>query len=163
MAFSIEFLYNNEPMNKITKSPQDLGLVLTGTLRDESSIVDPVVIVECANPIVANYAYIPEFNRYYYIRNIDAYRSYNDGENMHNLWRITMHTDVLKTFSEGILGSPCIVGKSSNRFNLYLNDNRYKLKQNDLISVQRFPEGFDLGDMTYVLVLLGSRTQTPPI
>lgn len=164
MAFTIEFLYNNEPMNKITKSPQSLGLSLTGTLRDDSSIVDPVIMVECANPIVANYAYIDEFSRYYYIRNIEAYRSYQDENNvMHNLWIITMHTDVLKTFSEGILGSPCIVGKSSNRFNLYLNDNSYKVKQNDLISVQRFPDGFNLGDMTYVLTLLGNRTQTPPI
>lgn len=153
MSFIINFMYNNEPMNKITKTPTGVFDV-EGVLRDESSIVDPIILVECDNPITANYAYIAEFNRYYYITDIVSVRN--------GLWRITMHTDVLKTFSEGILGSPCVVGKSSNRFNMYLNDSSYKLKQNDLISVQAFPSGFDAYDACFVLTLLGNRTQTPP-
>ena len=153
MAFVIDFMYNNEPMNKIKKTPSSV-FQLTGVLKNESSIVDPVIIVEHSNPITANYSYIAEFNRYYYIKDVESYRN--------GLWRITMHTDVLKTFSEGILGSPCVVGKSSNRFNRYLNDSQYKLKQNDLISVQQFPSGFDSYDPCFVLTLLGNRTQTAP-
>lgn len=163
MAFAIDFLYNNEPMNKISKTPQDLGLTLTGTLREDSSIMDPVILVECADPIVANYAYIAAFQRYYFIRDISAFRSYKDeNDNMHNLWRITMHTDVLKTFSEGILGSPCVVAKSTNRFNLYLNDSNYKCFAYEYVSTQRFPGGFDTEHPSFVLTLLGNKTQTPP-
>lgn len=164
MAFPIVFIYNNEPTNKITKNVSDEKFTVTGTLRDESSIVDPEVIIDYDDPTPANYAYIEAFHRYYFVKEITAYRSFKDENNVqHNLWRVQMHTDVLKTFSQGILGSPCVVAKSSNKFNLYLNDNGYKLKQCDLVSVQRFPDGFDLSKSTFVLTLLGKRTQTPPI
>mgnify|MGYP007133709515 CR=1 FL=1 len=148
MSFTIQFMYNNEPMNKITKSPSTV-FSLTGTLRDESSIVDPVILVEYADPIDANYAYIEEFRRYYYITDITSVRT--------GLWRITMHTDVLKTFSEGILNSPCIVAKSSSRFNLYLNDSDYKCQQNDIVMTKNFPQVFNIAASYYVLSCLGDR------
>ena len=148
MSFAIEFMYNNEPMNKISKTPTSL-FTLTGNLKEESSIVDPVIVVEATKPINANYAYIQEFNRYYYIRNIECVAS--------NLWRITMHTDVLKTFSEGILNSPCLVAKSSSKFNLYLNDADYKCEQCDLVFSKTFPNGFTIGESRYVAVILGEK------
>lgn len=155
MSFSIKFMFNNEPMNKISKTPQEL-FELTGTLRDEASIVDPVILVEHNKPINANYAYIAEFNRYYYIRNIESVRT--------GLWRITMHTDVLKTFSEGILNSPCIVAKSSSKFNLYLNDADYKCQQNDIVMTKVFPNGFTPGNAgsRFSVCILGERTLVPP-
>lgn len=148
MSFNIVFMYNNEPMNKIGKTPIE-KFTLTGTLRDESSIVDPVILIEKDSPIEANYAYIAEFNRYYYIKDITAVRT--------GLWRITMHTDVLKTFSEGILNSPCIVAKSSTRFNLYLNDSDYKCLQDDIVMTKTFPNGFDISGSYYVITCLGDR------
>lgn len=148
MSFNIVFMYNNEPMNKINKTPVE-KFTLTGELRDESSIVDPVILIEHAKPIEANYAYIPEFNRYYYIKDITSVRT--------GLWRITMHTDVLKTFSEGILNSPCIVAKSSSRFNLYLNDSDYKCQQNDIVMTKTFPQGFNIAGSYYVITCLGDR------
>ena len=153
MAFDIELMYNNEPMNKIKKTPSTIQTV-SGVLRDESSVVDPVILIETSNPIAANYAYISEFSRYYYIRNWEAVRN--------GLWRCTMHTDVLKTFSEGILGSPCVVAKSTNRFNLFLNDGQYKCYQDEYVSVQKFPHGFNDEQDTYILIILGEKTQTPP-
>ena len=117
--------------------------------RDESSIVDPVILVEKEDPLDANYAYIEAFRRYYYIKDITSVRT--------GLWRVTMHTDVLKTFSEGILNSPCIVAKSSSRFNLYLNDSDYKCEQCDLVFTKTFPSGFTISDSRYVAVILGEK------
>ena len=148
MSFSIQFMYNNEPMNKISKSPEAL-FTLEGTLKDESSVVDPVILIEHENPVNANYAYISVFNRYYYIKDIECVRS--------GLWRVHMHTDVLKTFSDGILDSPCIVAKSSSRFNLYLNDADYKCLQSDIIAIKDFPSGFDLTDSMFVAAILGDK------
>ena len=148
MSFVIDFMYNNEPMNKISKTPQSV-FQLTGTLRDESSVVDPIIMVEHSNPITANYAYIQEFSRYYYIKDIEAVRT--------GIWRITMHTDVLKTFSQGILNSPCIVAKSSSKFNLYLNDPDYKCQQNDVVMTQDFPTGFNLAESTYCALMFGDK------
>lgn len=157
MSFPVKFIYNNEPMNKISKSVNNEIMTLEGTLRDESSIVDPVILVECSNPITANYAYIAAFNRYYFIRDISAFRSYKDeNEVMHNLWRITMHTDVLKTFAEGILGSPCIVAKTGgNDFNLYLPDPNYKRQQNDRYGFVEFPNGFNYDNCRFYLTFFG--------
>lgn len=157
MSFPVKFIYNNEPMNKISKSVNNEIMTLEGTLREESSIVDPVILVECSNPITANYAYIEAFHRYYFIRDISAFRSYKDeNENMHNLWRITMHTDVLKTFAEGILGSPCIVAKTGgNDFNLYLPDPNYKRQQNDRYGFVEFPNGFNYDNCRFYLTFFG--------
>lgn len=148
MSFNIVFMYNNEPMNKISKTPVE-KFTLSGVLKEESSIVDPVILIEKDNPIEANYAYIAEFNRYYYIKDITSVRN--------GLWRITMHTDVLKTFSEGILNSPCIVAKSSSRFNLYLNDSDYKCLQDDIIMTKTFTSGFNLANSTFVAAILGDK------
>lgn len=148
MSFVIQFMYNNEPMNKIGKTPE-AKFSLTGTLRDESSIVDPVILVEKDSPLGANYAYIEEFRRYYYIKDITAVRT--------GLWRVTMHTDVLKTFSEGILNSPCIVAKSSSRYNMYLNDSDYKCLQDDIVMTKAFPTGFNLANSMYVAAILGDK------
>lgn len=148
MSFNVVFMYNNEPMNKISKSPET-KYTLSGTLRDESSIVDPVILVEKDNPLDANYAYIEAFRRYYYIKDITSVRT--------GLWRVTMHTDVLKTFSEGILNSPCIVAKSSSRFNLYLNDSDYKCEQCDIVLTKTFPTGFNLANSMFVAAILGDK------
>ena len=148
MSFSIVFMYNNEPMNKISKTPET-KFTLEGVLKEESSIVDPVIMIQHDNPIDANYAYIAEFNRYYYIRDITSVKN--------GMWRITMHTDVLKTFSEGILNSPCIVAKSSSRFNLYLNDSDYKCLQDDIIMTKSFTSGFNLANSTFVAAILGDK------
>ena len=72
MSFPVQFMYNNEPMNMINKTPTAVFSV-TGTLRDESSIVDPEIIIEHENPVGSglqqgtNYAYIGIWNRFYYI------------------------------------------------------------------------------------------------
>lgn len=156
MSFPIVFMYNNEPMNKINKTP-DTVYTLNGTLRDECSIVDPEFIVEHDDPIDANYAWIGPLKRFYYIKDITAFRSYEDQNHvMHRLWRVNMHTDVLKTFAEGILGSPCIIAKTAgNDFNLYLPDPNYKRQQNDRYGMVQFPNGFDYDNCRYYLTFFG--------
>lgn len=151
MSFNIVLMDNHDPYNKISKNPTTIRTV-SGTLRDEASIVDPVILIEFEGTLTdCNYAYIEEFSRYYYIRNIDAVRT--------NLWRVSMHCDVLKTFSEGILGSPCIVAKNSKKFNMYLNDADYKCQQNEWVLTQNFPSGFDYANAVYLLMLIGPKEQ----
>lgn len=146
MSFDIVFMNNRDPINKITKNPSEV-FTLSGTLKDQCDITDPTILVEAAKPLNVNYAYIGEFSRYYYIRKITQYRT--------NLWEIEMHCDVLKTFSEGILGSPCIAAKSSSKFNFYINDDDYKCQQNDIIQSFEFPNGFDLTNLRFYLMLTG--------
>ena len=69
---TIKLYINRSDKNVLDKNITQVGSDITGTLRDDCSVVDPVIKVEglAANITGVNYAYIQEFNRYYYINNI---------------------------------------------------------------------------------------------
>lgn len=153
MSFNVDLMTNTEPYNKIGKDPA-LVTTASGTLKDECSLVDPVIIIEYAGAFPnANYAciqYDPEdasTKKYYFIKNVESYRT--------GLWRVSMHIDVLKTYASGILSSPAIVARSSNNFNMLLNDDHYYCQENPYIFTKQFPSGFDTSSASYVLALIG--------
>lgn len=147
MSFAIDLYSNTEPYNKILKSPTRI-LETSGELKEECSLIDPEVIIEYAGTLTGvNYAHIPEFGRYYFIKNIESYRT--------NLWRVTLHCDVLFSFSAGILSSPAIAARSSNNFNMMLNDDHYYTQENPMIFTKAFPSGFNTAQASYVLALIG--------
>lgn len=147
MSFDITLMSNSEPYNKIQKSPSAI-ITLSGTLKDNCSLIDPVVLIDREAAITdANYAYIPDFGRYYFIKNIESYKT--------GLWLVSMHCDVLMTYAAGILSSPAIVSRSSSNFNMFLNDDHYYTQENPMIFTKAFPSGFDTSQASYVLALIG--------
>ena len=143
-------LYNiSDPPNKIQKSIGSPVLTLTGTLKENCSVMDPVIKIENNGVVGCNYAFIQEFNRWYHIT--DAVSIRND------IWEIHMHEDVLYTYASGILSSPCVIAKSTNKFNLYLNDPNYKCYQDPLILSYEFPSGFTTSLASYVLTIFGEK------
>ena len=145
MSFNIVFYRNNSPLNKINKSLTPVTTIV-GNLKEGTSIVDPHIIIE--GPLInANYAYIAEFGRYYYLT--DAPTQYN------NFWEYQFHSDGLYTAREAILNAPVIVSKSSSNWNLYLNDDRYKCYQNPIEVLKQFPSGFNHDEYSFVLALQG--------
>ena len=145
MPFDIVLMNNTEELNKISKSPTTV-MTLTGTLRDETDIVNPVINIEYDGTLTnVNYMWIAEFNRYYFITKIESVRT--------GLWRIYAHCDVLKTYSEGILGTPCVVARNETRYNLYLNDSYFKVYANPRLEIINFPQSFS--GYSYVLVMKG--------
>ncbi len=151
MAFDIVLMNNQQELNKITKTPTAV-MTLSGTLREQTDIVDPQINVEYAGTLVnVNYMYISEFNRYYFITKIESVRT--------GLWRIYGHCDVLKTYSEGILGTPCVVARSESRYNLYLNDSAFKAYSNPRLQIANFPQKFT-GD-SYILIMKGAQSVAP--
>lgn len=147
MSFAVDLKLNTEPYNKITKNPATV-LTATGELKEDCSLMDPVILI--ANdtaPTGVNYAYISEFGRYYFIKNIEAYRT--------GLWSVEMHCDVLKTYSAAILSSPAVVSRSSSNFNMLMNDDHYYTQENPHIFTKAFPSGFDTSADSYILALIG--------
>ena len=150
-GFDIVLMNNQEELNKISKSPVTV-MTLNGTLREETDLVDPIINVEYSGTLTnVNYMYIQEFSRYYFITKIESVRT--------NLWRIYAHCDVLKTYSEAILGTPCVVARSENRYNLYLNDSAFKAYSNPRLQIAKFPQKFTGED--YVLIMKGAQAVTP--
>lgn len=144
-GFDIVLMNNQEELNKISKTPVSV-LTLTGTLREETDIVNPQINIEYSGTLTnVNYMYIAEFNRYYFITKIESVRT--------GLWRIYAHCDVLKTYSQAILGTKCVVARNENRYNLYLNDSYFKVQSNPRLQVINFPQTFS--GFSYVLVMKG--------
>lgn len=148
---TIEFYNNISPINKINKSIGSKLAELQGTLKDNTDIMNPTILIESAAVPAYNYAYIPEFGRYYNVAPPTSIRT--------NLWELSMHVDALYTFKTGLLNANCILKRSSDRFNLYLNDPEMKCVQNEWVTCQPFPSGFNTDNATFVLALIGDRVQ----
>lgn len=151
MSFDIGLYNNTQELNRIRKSPT-LVRTLTGTLRDETNIVDPVITIEFSGTLTdVNYMRIAQLNRWYFITGIESVRN--------GLWRIYAHCDVLYTYAEGILATEAVVARNEKRWNLFLNDAMFKVYSNPRLQIANFPNKFS-GE-SYVLVMNGCNYTTP--
>ena len=117
------YLYKNraEP-NRVDKTPYlELQAIISGELRNETSVLTPVIMIEnvdnifivddnkryvtsdnlrikyssnIVNLLECNYCWIPSFNRYYTITDIVSYRN--------RLWSLSMGVDVLMSYKNEI-------------------------------------------------------------
>ena len=144
---TVKFYINKSEYNTIRKEIEEV-LSFTGTLRSDSSLIDPIILIEVNSNFVPtiNYCYIPDFERYYFVNNIISVRN--------NLWEFHMHVDVLMTYADAILENHAIIQRNANEYDLQLNDGMFVTKQNPRKSVHQFPNGFTHYD--YVLALAGN-------
>lgn len=130
---NITLCVNNSEKNKLGKSLSNLT-VFSGSLKEETSVTSPVVLMELENPTAFNYAYIPEFGRYYFINDMVSVRT--------GLWRLSMKVDVLESFKTNIQGIPVILSDSTETGKeMYLPDNVWKSKVKELTDIVNFPSG----------------------
>lgn len=145
---TIKIYKNLSDNNILDKNITQLGNDLTGTLREDCSVIDPVITIEDYtnfNIKQANYAYITEFGRYYYINNIICR---NNG-----MFELHMHVDVLKTYAGGIRSNSAVIARQENLYNLYLADGVFKTYANPHYEIRKFPSGFN--GFHYVLAVSG--------
>lgn len=147
MSFNIIMQRNNSEKIVFDKNLTTLE-TLTGELKQETSIVDPVIIIEgdLEDYVNCNYMTIPVFGRSYFINNIKSIRS--------NIIEISGHVDVLSSFKSEIRSNRAIIRKQENLWNLYLNDGTFKVYQNPMVLTKAFPSGFDTQE--FVLAVAGS-------
>ena len=108
--------YTGHPdtVNKVLQNP----VKLTGAFQNIANMVYPVFTVRTSTPITANYAYIPEFGRYYFIDDIRVITG--------DKTEIRLSVDVLKTYETEVLTAVGTLNESdtpnpfaSNRNNVY--------------------------------------------
>ena len=145
MSFQVT-LYQNLSDNRVLTKNIVNSLEVSGTLRNECSVVTPVIQIQTTqNLSTYNYCYIPEFHRYYYINEI---RSIVNG-----VFEISLKCDVLMTYKQGILASRGVVSRQQNNVNLYLDDPKLPIYSNTFTVTKNFPSG--LTGESYVLVVAG--------
>ncbi|MBO5853322.1 MAG: hypothetical protein J6Q61_01135 [Bacteroidales bacterium] len=117
----------------------------TGTVRGDIDILNPTILIE-GDTAIKNYAYIPDFNRYYFVSPPRVIRN--------GISEITLKVDVLQTYYVGIMNSPIVAERSSNMYNAYIADPNRKFFQytvNQYIDI-----GDDIGKPdTPILVTVG--------
>lgn len=147
MSFNITLQRNNSERNRLTKEISDL-MTVSGNLKAETSIIDPIIMIECDLSAVTgcNYMTIPNFGRSYFVNNIRSIRT--------GLVEFSCHVDVLSSFASEIRSNTAIVRKQENRWNLYLNDGSFKVYQNPNVLTKAFPSGFTTQE--FVLAVAGS-------
>ena len=147
MSFSITLQVNNSERNSVTKKVSDI-MTVSGELKTETSIIDPVIMIECDLSAVTgcNYMTIPTFGRSYFVNNISSIRT--------GLVEFSCHVDVLSSFAEQIKKNTAIVRRQENNWNLYLNDGSFKVYQNPIVLTKAFPSGFTTQE--FVLAVAGS-------
>ena len=144
MAFQILIQRNNSENNRVTK---DVTLLSTieGTLRQETSIIDPVFLVagDLDDYVGVNYCTVDSFGRSYFVSNIRSVRS--------GLVELTCHVDVLSSFASQIRANTAIIRRQENQWNLYLNDGTFRVYQNPTVLTKAFPSGFTTQEFVFAV------------
>lgn len=141
-GFNIFLYKSTAEMKRVDKSDY-LALVsmLTGTLRNETSIINPTIRIELDTAPNFNYVYIPVFKRYYFVVNSVSI--------VNKIWDISLSVDVLMSYKEGI-------------YNLtaFIDRNEYEYVE-DIIDKKRvIQQGYDVETITLENEFFPSKNET---
>lgn len=141
-------LYNNTSDNNVLSKNLTQITSVSGSLRNESSLLYPDIRIEAGAGSFANvnYMYISDFGRYYYITDIISERN--------NIVRVKGKVDPLMTYASQIRGCTGIVRRQQNNYNLYIDDGSLMTYANDKVFTKGFSGGFS--SESYVLLVSGS-------
>lgn len=139
-------LYNNKSeKNKIGKNIT-LVATLTGSIKEQSSLIRPQIVIEYSDPTAFNYVYISEFGRYYYISDVNILNT--------NILMISLVVDVLESFKTSILSQHVIIDKNQNVFSNYLPDSNLLTLVKTKTDIVNFPSGL-LDSGQFILITAG--------
>ena len=138
-------LYNtNSETNRINKVLTD-ETEFDVRLKDKSSVVNPVLLLKSETYINFNYAYIPKFQRYYFVDDISVYPN--------KMYILTLRCDVLTSFKDDILKSYARIVEQTNSNAYY--DSNLKSEVRKEVDTYMSNVSFDLTADSFVLVTIG--------
>lgn len=133
MSIAVDF-YEFSKRENSTKRPAGSGTTANCNLKDGCGLITPVIEISySANPTRFNYAYIPDFDRYYFVSNWTYYRG---------LWAASLEVDVLASWKQTIGASSQYVLRSSKSFDGNVVDNLYPAKADFTYNVREFANPF---------------------
>lgn len=113
-------LYNNASAPNVVHKRKTLLRTLNGTIKEDVNRESVVVTIPYASDYASiNYAYIPDFKRYYFV-SVDTLKGLR--------LKLTMKSDALSSFWNNYAGSQCIAKRSSSAPNKDIADNLVHFK-----------------------------------
>ena len=135
---------------RLSKSLSAIKSNINCVIKDINDIFTPRIILENYELSLdkCNYAYISEFNRYYFINDI---RPLTGGR-----VELILYVDVLMSFKSELYSIPLIIDKQEkeNNANKYFNDGSYLATQKEFVRIIEFGNGFN-DEGTYILIACG--------
>ena len=117
-----------------TRQPSG-GTGYTGTLTAESGIISPTVIMDFGNTAPTyNYAYITEFDRYYWITEITSIGG--------GLWRVSMRSDAMASFKSAIGAANKYILRAASESDGDITDIKYPTKAGFTSNVSSVASGW---------------------
>lgn len=122
---------------------------ITGAVpRGDIGCMTPTLTIEAADSeiIGANYCYISDWGRYYFITDIHC--------PVEGMFIISLRTDVLMSFKDEIRQLSGVVKRTPDNYDMYLSDDRIPTGARKTFSVMKFPlNAFGSGQDSRIFIL----------
>lgn len=89
--------------------------------KTQADRTKPVVVLRSETMIDFNYAYIPDFNRYYFVENIEV--------TPNKIYNVSLRCDVLESFKDDIKTSSGVISQQTNSNNYFNSDYQTEVKK----------------------------------
>ena len=142
----IQLYHNDSENNVINKSLTGISTPSVVLKKPTSEITPSVILHTFENMEYCNYAYIPEFQRYYFIDDIIPLT----GSEV----QLDMRVDVLESFKTDLLLLNAVVDKQVSIGNKYFNDGSFNVLSKEFLQCYTFPSGFD-DNGEFILITCG--------
>lgn len=132
MAFVVQLGVTKDPKNKISKTftnVESYNCVVKST--DGVNIMTPELSISTGTVVGKNYAHIPDFNRYYFIKSATV--------NPNGIWTVVLDEDVLMSNRFDLYNSTAKLARSADYRNLYLPDSQLPVTKRTLTFTRPFP------------------------
>lgn len=142
--FQVRFYTFSKKQNS-TAVPSGTYTLYNCTAKNPLSVLSPVVVLRTANaaednPSAFNYAYIPQFNRYYHI---------NEWTNDGPLWIARMTVDALASWKTEIGSQSCYVYRAASSYDSLIPDDLYPTKNRLDVQNVALPKVWTIGGVNY--------------
>lgn len=123
-------------------------VTLNGNLREGCDIIAPEIRVKYSAVLATkNYAYIPDFHRYYYFQKPPSIEG--------DIMVLHLYADALYNYRNQIYNATCIAERSSSHFNLFLPDSAILEEDGYVYHTGVLPYKFKPNNGSYILTVCG--------
>ena len=143
--FEIHTYKSSAEQNRVDKTNfLTADMIISGVLREASSLIHPSITFTSDIIPTFNYVYIPIFNRYYYVTDITSIKN--------KLWQMSLTVDVLMTYKEALLACTGYIDRNENEYNGLIPDGMISLQKGEIIETNFVTnEVFTESEGTYIL------------
>lgn len=138
----------------LTKSLTQIGNDITANFKDDTELIDPILILSSFNQNTTNYVEIPDLSRFYYVKGVTFSQGY---------YYVQLHVDVLMSFKDSIINQKAIIKRGNSYCSHYITDDQFKTQQYTCDRYVPFENdsAFDPTIQNYILAVMGTGGDTP--